>query len=34
MVIRTDDGLPYGDMVHALDLTRAHGYDETLLSGG
>jgi biopolymer transport protein ExbD len=33
VVIVTDDGLPYRDMIRALDLTRTHGYDETLLGG-
>lgn len=34
VVLVTDDGMAYGDMIHALDLTRRHGYEETLLGGG
>lgn len=34
VVIVTDDGVPYERMVRALDLSRAHGYDKTLLGGG
>ena len=34
VVLVTDDGVAYGDMIHALDLTRKHGYHQTLLGGG
>lgn len=34
IVLLTDDGLPYRDMIHALDLATAHAYDRPLLGGG
>lgn len=34
VIIVTDDGVSYEHMVHALDLSRAYGYDQTLLGGG
>ncbi len=34
VVLNTDDGVPYEQMVAALDLTREHGYTQTLLAGG
>jgi biopolymer transport protein ExbD len=34
VVIVTDDGVRYGDLVTALDLSRAYGYDQTLLGVG
>ena len=34
VVIVTDDGIQYQYMIKALDLSRAHGYDKTLLGGG
>lgn len=34
VLIVTDDGVNFEHMVQALDLSRAHGYDQTLLSGG
>lgn len=34
VVIVTDDGVNYEHMVMALDLSRTHGYDKTLLGGG
>lgn len=34
VVIVTDDGVGYEHMVKALDLSREHGYDKTLLGGG
>lgn len=34
VVIVTDDGVEYRHMIHALDLTRKHGYEKTLLGGG
>jgi hypothetical protein len=34
IVLLTDDGLPYRDMIHALDLASAHAYDRPLLGGG
>lgn len=34
VVLVTDDGVPYEHMVMALDLSRAHGYEQTLLAGG
>lgn len=30
----TDDGVSYEHMIAALDLTRKHGYDQSLLGGG
>lgn len=33
-VINTDDGVPYEQMMLALDLTREYGYDQTMLAGG
>ncbi len=33
-IITTDDGVQYQHMIKALDLTRAHGYEQTALSGG
>lgn len=33
VVLVTDDGVAYGHMIHALDLTRKHGYEQTLLGG-
>ena len=34
VVIVTDDGVDYEFMVKALDISRQHGYDKTLLGGG
>ena len=34
VVVNTDDGVPYGDMMAMLDLAKEHGYGETLLAGG
>lgn len=34
VVINTDDGVPYEEMVKVLDLTREIGYPKTLLAGG
>jgi biopolymer transport protein ExbD len=34
VIITTDDGVNYEHMIKALDLTRAHGYEQTALSGG
>jgi biopolymer transport protein ExbD len=34
VVINTDDGLPYEEMMKVLDLTREVGYPKTLLAGG
>lgn len=34
VVIVTDDGVNYQYMIKALDLSRVHGYDQTLLGGG
>lgn len=34
VVLVTDDGLPYGEMIRALDLATAHGYDRRALGGG
>ncbi len=34
VVINTDDGLPYEEMMKVLDLTREIGYPKTLLAGG
>lgn len=34
VVINTDDGVPYEEMMKALDLTREIGYPKTLLAGG
>lgn len=34
VVIVTDDGVSYSHMIAALDLTRAHGYEQPLLGGG
>lgn len=34
VVIVTDDGVSYRHMIKALDLSRAHGFDKTLLGGG
>lgn len=33
-VINTDDGVPYEQMILAMDLTRELGYGQTLLAGG
>lgn len=33
-IINSDDGVPYGDMMRVLDLTRGEGYARTLLAGG
>lgn len=33
-VINTDDGVPYEQMIQALDLTREVGYPDTVLAGG
>lgn len=32
--IVTDDGVAYKHMIHALDITRLHGFEKTLLGGG
>ena len=34
VVINTDDGVPYEEMIKALDLTREFGYPQTALAGG
>jgi biopolymer transport protein ExbD len=34
VVIVTDDGIEYEHMIKALDVSRAKGYDKTLLGGG
>lgn len=34
VVLNTDDGVPYGDAIHALDLVKGQGYDQPLLAGG
>jgi biopolymer transport protein ExbD len=34
VVIVTDDGQKYSDMIHALDMSRGQGYTQTLLGGG
>jgi hypothetical protein len=34
VVIVTDDGCRFENMIHALDLTRAYGLEKTLLGGG
>jgi len=34
VVINTDDGVPYEEMMQALDLSRQVGYPKTLLAGG
>lgn len=34
VVINTDDGIPYEQVVAAMDLTRELGYEQTLLAGG
>lgn len=34
VVINTDDGVPYEEMVQVLDLSRQIGYPKTLLAGG
>ena len=34
VVLVTDDGLPYGEMIRALDLATAHAYDRPVLGGG
>jgi biopolymer transport protein TolR len=34
LVIVTDDGQNYGDMIKTLDLSRTNGYTQTLLGGG
>ncbi len=34
VVLVTDDGIEYQHMIHALDLTREHGYQKSLLGGG
>jgi biopolymer transport protein ExbD len=34
IVLLTDDGLPYREMIRALDLATAHGYDRRVLGGG
>ncbi len=34
VIINTDDGVPYEEMMKVLDLTRKVGYPKTLLAGG
>lgn len=34
VLLVTDDGVAYADLIGALDRTRTHGYDRTLLGGG
>jgi biopolymer transport protein ExbD len=34
VVLVTDDGLPYREMIRALDLATAHDYDRPVLGGG
>lgn len=34
MVVNTDDGVAYGDTIHALDLVKGLGSDQPLLAGG
>ena len=34
VVINTDDGVPYEEMIKVLDITREIGYPQTLLAGG
>ena len=34
VVINTEDGVPYEEMIKALDLTREFGYPQTALAGG
>ena len=34
VVINTDDGVPYEEMIKVLDMTRELGYPQTLLAGG
>jgi biopolymer transport protein TolR len=34
VVINTDDGVPYEEMIQVLDLSREIGYPKTLLAGG
>ena len=34
VVINTEDGVPYEEMITALDLTREFGYPQTALAGG
>ena len=34
VVINTDDGVPYEEMIKVLDMTREIGYPQTLLAGG
>lgn len=34
VIVNTDDGVPYFDMMRVLDLTRGEGYARTLLAGG
>lgn len=33
MVIVTDDAVAYGELIRALDVTRAHGYARSALGG-
>jgi biopolymer transport protein ExbD len=34
VVLVTDDGVEYGTMIHALDITRKYEYEKSLLAGG
>jgi len=34
VIINTDDGVPYEEMIQVLDMSRKIGYPKTLLAGG